>query len=433
MYVPVERGTMAVMTMSARRRRAHDKLAALPGVRPVRRPVTRAGDVAFDLYYVRVGRKTGHPVVVIPGGPGLASVAPYRAFRRHAAAAGFDVIMIEHRGVGLSRHDEAGADLPPEAITVKQVVDDVAAVLDDAGVETAHIYGSSYGSYIAAGVGVRHPGRVAGMVLDSPVLSAGDIDEMRTAIRGLLWEGTDTSGDDANPDLALKVRTLADEGMRLDGSAQVASLVYEYGGVSLLDRQLDLLLHGRTLLWAGLSRLLRITQRKTPYRHEDDLVGRIAFRELNFAGEPDGLPLDPSVVMREIHDPAQEFEREPFDLVTAMPEFDWPTAVLSGGRDLTTPPAVARQVADLIPDATLVTLPTAGHSVLDTRGRAALEVIGALRIGAIGTLADRGVELDNLPVNPLVRAAITVISAAAALESRLPAAVPRIVSRIRVS
>lgn len=116
-----------------------------------------------------------------------------------------------------------------------------------------------------------------------------------------------------------------------------------------------------------------------------------------------------------------------------MPEFDWPTAVLSGGRDLTTPPAVARQVADLIPHATLVTLPTAGHSVLDTRERAALEVIGALRIGAVGTLAERGVELDRLPVNPIVRAAITVIAAAAALESTLPAAVPRIVSRIRVS
>lgn len=421
----------SVMTMSARRRRAHDKLAALPGVRPVRRPVTRAARAEFDLYYVRVGRKTAHPVVVIPGGPGLASVAPYRAFRRHAAAAGCDVIMIEHRGVGLSRHDDAGADLPPQAITVKQVVDDIAAVLDDAGVQTAYIYGSSYGSYIAAGVGVRHPDRVAGMVLDSPVLSAGDIDEMRTAIRGLLWDGTEEPGaaDEASPDLALKVRTLAEEGMPLDGSAQVASMVYEYGGVRLLDRLLDLLLRGRTLLWAGLSGLLRVTQRKTPYRHEDDLVSRIAFRELNFAGEPDGLPLDPSVVMREIHDSDEKFEREPFDLVAAMPEFHWPTVVLSGGRDLTTPPAVARQVADLIPDAILVTLPTAGHSVLDTRERAALEVIGAVRIGAVGTLADRGAELDKLPVNPLVRAAITVISAAAALESRLPAAV----SRIRVS
>ncbi|MGK2868487.1 MAG: alpha/beta hydrolase [Mycobacterium sp.] len=424
------------MTMTEKRRRAHDRLAALPGVRPVRRPVTRAGDALFDLYYVRVGRKSAHPVVVIPGGPGLASVAPYRAFRRHAAAAGFDVIMIEHRGVGLSRHDDEGADLPPAAITVKQVVDDVVAVLEDAGVETAHIYGSAYGSYIAAGVGGRHPGRVAGMVLDSPVLSAGDIDEMRMAIRDLLWDGTESpvgADDSMTPDLSVKVRRLADEGMRFDGSAQVAGLVYEYGGVRLLDRQLELLLRGRTLLWAGLSGLLRMTQRKAPYRNEEDLVSRIAFRELNFAGEPDGLPLDPAVVMREIHDPAVEFEREPFDLVTAMPQFSWPTAVLSGGRDLTTPPAVARQIADLIPGATLVTLPTSGHSVLDTRERAALEVIGALRIGAVEILADRGVELDNLPVNVLVRAAITVISAASAVESKLPAAVPRIVSRIRVS
>ncbi len=426
------------MTMSAKRRRAHDKLAALPGVRPVRRPVTRGGDRMFDLFYVRVGRKSAHPVVVIPGGPGLASVAPYRAFRRHAAAAGYDVIMVEHRGVGLSRHDDDGADLPPEAITVKQVVDDIAAVLDDAGVQTAHIYGSSYGSYIAAGVGVRHPDRVAGMVLDSPVHSAGDIDEMRTAIRGLLWDGTEdaesTDGaDEQTPDLALKVRKLAGEGMRLDGSAQVASLVYEYGGTRLLDRQLELLLRGRTLLWQGLSRALRISLRKAPYRHEDDLVSRIAFRELNFAGEPDGLPLDPSVVMRDIHDPSVEFEKEPFDLTAEMPGFGWPTAVLSGGRDLTTPPAVAQQVVDLIPGATLVTLPSAGHSVLDTRERAALEVIGALRIGLLDTLAERGAELDRLPVNPLVRAAITVITAAAAVESTLPAAVPRIVSRIKVS
>lgn len=421
--------------MTAKRRRAHDRLAGLPGVRPVRRPVTRAGDASFDLYYVRVGRKSAHPVVVIPGGPGLASVAPYRAFRRHAAAAGIDVIMVEHRGVGLSRHDDAGADLPPEAITVKQVVDDIVAVLDDAAVETAHVYGTSYGSYIAAGVGVRHPGRVAGMVLDSPVLSAGDIEEMRTAIRGLLWDGPEGSADPdpQSSDLAVKVRRLADEGMRFDGSAQVASLVYEYGGERLLDRQLELLLHGRTLLWAGLSGLLRITQRKAPYRNEEDLVSRIAFRELNFAGEPDGLPLDPSVVIRELHDPAVEFEREPFDLVAAMPEFSWPTAVLSGGHDLTTPPAVARQVAELIPGATLVRLPSAGHSVLDTRERAALEVIGALRTGVVDTLAERGAELDNLPVNPLLRAAVAVIAAASTVESKLPAAVPRIVSRIRVS
>ena len=182
------------MTMNARRRRAHDKLAALPGVRPFGGrcgAVQRLGRGVRPL--LRAGRdaRSAHPLVVIPGGPGAASVALYRGFRRRAAAEGLDVIMVEHRGVGLSRHDDRGADLPPEALTIDQVVDDVAAVLDDAGVDKAVIYGTSYGTYLAAGFGVRHPHRVHAMVLDSPVLSAQDIDAVREAARRLLWNGDD--------------------------------------------------------------------------------------------------------------------------------------------------------------------------------------------------------------------------------------------------
>ena len=194
------------MTMNAKRRRAHDKLAALPGVRAVRRPIRPAGDQEFDLFYVRTGRKSAHPLVLIPGGPGAASIALYRGFRRRAAAEGLDVIMVEHRGVGMSRHDDSGTDLPPEALTIDQVVDDVAAVLDDAQVDKAVIYGTSYGTYVAAGVGARHPDRVHGMILDSPVLSADDIDAVRDATRRLLWDG-DTP---ETSDLAPKVRQLVD-------------------------------------------------------------------------------------------------------------------------------------------------------------------------------------------------------------------------------
>ena len=46
----------------------------------------------------------------------------------------------------MSRHADAGTDLPPEAITIDQVVDDVAAVLGDAGVGQAVLYGTSYGA-----------------------------------------------------------------------------------------------------------------------------------------------------------------------------------------------------------------------------------------------------------------------------------------------
>lgn len=402
--------------MNAKRRRVHDRLAALPGVRAVRRPVSPGSDEQFDLFYVRTGRKSAQPVVLIPGGPGVASIQPYRALRRRAAAAGFDVIMIEHRGVGMSRHTDAGADLPPAAITVEQVIDDIAAVLDDAGVHQAMVYGTSYGSYLAAGFGVRHRDRVAAMVLDSPVLSTADIDAMRAAIRGLLWEGNDPE----TAALAPKVRRLVAEGTLAAKGGELIGLLYGFGGAALLDRQLDLLLRGRTVVWSALRRLSGLSTRKAPYRNEVDLVGRIAFRELNYAGVPDGLPLDPALDMADMIGSAkfyEPFEAEPFDLTAELPGFDWPTVVLSGGRDLTTPPAIAERIAQLVPGAVLVRMPTVVHSVLDTRERAAFAVIRAVKEGAAEQLSAVAAELDALPARAVVRAAVRAISVAIAVEA----------------
>ncbi|MEY8015177.1 alpha/beta hydrolase [Mycobacterium servetii] len=408
------------MTMNAKRRRTHDKLARLPGVRPVRRPVSPGSAEEFDLYYVRAGRKSTHPLVIIPGGPGVASVLMYQGFRRRAAAAGLDVIMIEHRGVGMSRHDDSGADLPPEAITVEEVVDDVAAVLEDAHVDSAVLYGTSYGTYIAAGVGVRHPGRVRSMILDSPLLSRHDIAMVRDAVRGLLLAG---DGPESAA-LAPKMRKLVDAGVMTASAGELAAWMYGYGGPALLDRQLNLLLDGRTLLWHTLSRSTKILNRKVPYRFEADLVSRIAFRELDYAAEPDGLPLDPAVALRETLSPTAAFEAEPFDLAAEMPKFDWPTVLLSGGRDLVTPPAVARRIASLIPGAVLLTLPTMAHSALDFREPAALAVIAAVWDGAPSRLVGQGARLDALPPRTGVRLLWKALDAAAAVEGALPYPAP---------
>ena len=201
------------------------------------------GDQEFDLFYVRTGRKSPHPLVVIPGGPGAASIALYRGFRRRAVAEGLDVIMVEHRGVGMSRHDDTGTDLPPEALSIDQVVDDVAAVLDDAQVDKAVIYGTSYGTYVAAGVGVRHPDRVHAMILDSPLLSAEDINAVREATRRVLWHGDEPE----TADLATKVRRLVEDGVLTPAAAQLAAGMYGLAGPDVLRRQLDLLLDGPRL------------------------------------------------------------------------------------------------------------------------------------------------------------------------------------------
>jgi proline iminopeptidase len=428
------------MTMNSKRRRAHDKLAALPGVRAVRRPIRPrpnvAGQVApgsdqeFDLFYVRTGRKSVHPLVVIPGGPGAASIALYRGFRRRAATEGLDVIMVEHRGVGMSRHDDSGADLPPEALTIDQVVDDVAAVLDDAHVDKAVIYGTSYGTYVAAGVGVRHPNRVNGMILDSPVLSAQDIDAVRDATRRLLWDG-DTA---ESADLAPKVRQLVDQHVLSPEATQLAAAVYGFAGPTVLRRQLDLLLAGRRGLWSALGLGARfLFDRKAPYRHEPDLVGRIGYRELNYAAVPDGKPLDPAIAFHEFATDSTQFESEPFDLIEEMPKFTWPTLVISGGRDLITPPAVADRIASLIPGAVLVKLPTAGHSIIDLREHAALDIIKAACEGTTSGLPARAKKLDSTPGGLRVRLLIWGIAAAAVAERAVPAVVPRTVQRVTAS
>jgi proline iminopeptidase len=415
------------MTMNAGRRRVHDKLAALPGVRPVRRPIVAGGSEEFDLFYVRTGKKSAHPLVIIPGGPGAASVALYRGLRRRAANAGLDVIMIEHRGVGLSRHDDAGADLPPEAMTIDDVVEDIAAVLDDAQVGSAVIYGTSYGTYLAAGLGARHPGRVHAMILDSPLLSADDIDVVRAATRRVLWDGDEpeTAG------LAVKVRRLFDDGVLTPTAVQLAADMYGVAGPDLLGRQLDLLLEGQDWLWGAVGFGTRLFfERKTPYHNEPDLVGRIGYRELNYGAEPDGKPLDPAVALRELAIGDPNFVAEPYDLISAMPAFTWPTVVISGGRDLTTPRAVAKKIADLIPDSVLVEMPTAGHSVIDDREGSALEIVKAVYAGTMNQLPRRSTQLDAAPRAMSVRLLVWAIHAAAAAESMVPAAVPRVVRQV---
>jgi pimeloyl-ACP methyl ester carboxylesterase len=256
------------------------------------------------------------------------------------------------------------------------------------------------------------------MILDSPLLSRHDIASVRDAIRGLLLKGDSPE----TAALALKVRRLVDAGVMTASAAQVAATVYGYGGARLLDRQLDLLLDGRSMLWRGLVRSTTMgVSRKAPYRYEIDLVSRIAFRELDYAAQPDGLPLDPAVAMRETLTQTAVFEAEPYDLVAEMPKFGWPTVVVAGGRDLVTPPAVAERVVSLLPNAVLLALPTMAHSALDFREPAALTIASTVWRGELDGLAAQAPALDAMPARPPVSLLWKAIEVATAIEHALPA------------
>ena len=313
----------------------------------------------------------------------------------------------------MSRRDDSGTDLPAESLTITAVVDDIAAVLDDAGVDTAVVYGASYGSYLAAGLGVRHRDRVHAMVLDSPLLNSNDFDVVRRACRDLLW-------NDDSP-LAAQVRALTEVGAFDPEDLTIAAGIYGIGGADLLGRHLDLLLDRRRLLWSSMRFVtVNVSRRKMLFHNESDLVEPIGFRELNFAGTPDGLPLDTALTWRGVPASTVVFQAEPFDLVAEMPGFRWPTVVVSGGRDLITPAAVAHRIAELVPASTVVQLPNAAHSILDSHAEAALRIVSAVAGGREKSLPAQAGALDRLPAVASVRIARPALAAAARIAGALP-------------
>lgn len=362
--------------------------SAMP--RRLRREATGTAP-AFDLAYQRDAPGIGPVVLAIPGGPGIAVPVPYRRFRRRAARAGLDVIMVEHRGVGLSRRDLAGQDLPASAITVPQVVDDLLAVLDAEGLDRVLVSGSSYGAYVAAALAVTAPERVAGLVLDSPVLGAEDYRAVREHARAMLWRADAPEAGPAERRTAAKLRTLVDRDGHDEEALGAAALgLYDTGGAALVERYLDQLVVGRAPLTRALfAATVRSSGDAGRVRHlfEPDLVGSISYGELRYDSPRDGRIFDPGVLLGS--ETAPPFRGERYDLATELAAVHAPAVILSGTRDLTAPRPVAEQIAQVLPEATLIRVPGLGHSALDAHPVVLIALLRALSRGTQRAWAER--------------------------------------------
>ena len=97
----------------------------------------------------------GEPVWLIMG-LGYPSAMWYRI--RPALAARYRTIVLDNRGAGLS-------DTPPGPYPIPQMASDAAAVLDAAGVESAHVFGVSMGGMIAQEFALQYSQRVLSLIL----------------------------------------------------------------------------------------------------------------------------------------------------------------------------------------------------------------------------------------------------------------------------
>ncbi|MWB97410.1 alpha/beta fold hydrolase [Agromyces seonyuensis] len=123
-------------------------------------PAVRTGRVAVEgdaiVYDVR---GTGEPIILLPGTPGDASAY---ALIADPLAADRTVITYDPRGFGRSTGRE------PRRYEIGQQARDVVAVLQDAGIDRALVFGNSAGAEVGLELAKNHPEVVAGLVAHEP-------------------------------------------------------------------------------------------------------------------------------------------------------------------------------------------------------------------------------------------------------------------------
>jgi 3-oxoadipate enol-lactonase len=107
------------------------------------------------LNYSVTGRRSGPPVLLIQG---LGADKHGWDLQRLALACSYRTIALDNRGSGRS-------DKPHGEYSLEQMAADALAVLDDAGVETAHVVGASMGGAISQLLTITHPDRVRSLTL----------------------------------------------------------------------------------------------------------------------------------------------------------------------------------------------------------------------------------------------------------------------------
>jgi len=113
------------------------------------------GEDGTRIHYDVFGKADGEPLLLVQG---LGADRRGWILQRRALGAKYRCYALDNRGVGKS-------DKPPGPYDLSMMARDAIAVLDDAGVDRAHVVGASMGGVISQILGVLHADRVRSLVL----------------------------------------------------------------------------------------------------------------------------------------------------------------------------------------------------------------------------------------------------------------------------
>lgn len=113
------------------------------------------GPDGCKINYLDFGKRDAEPVLMVQG---LGADSRSWFMQRRPFGRKYRCLAPDNRGVGRSGRPEGPYDL-------EMMAEDLLAVLDDAGVESAHVMGASMGGILASILAVRNPERVRSLIL----------------------------------------------------------------------------------------------------------------------------------------------------------------------------------------------------------------------------------------------------------------------------
>ncbi|TWI35903.1 prolyl aminopeptidase [Paracoccus sulfuroxidans] len=125
-------------------------------VEPFDQRMIDVGD-GHQIYLEQSGNPLGTPVIVLHGGPG-GGCSPY--MRRFFDPSAYRVVLFDQRGCGRSRPHAS-----IEANTTQHLLDDIALIRRELGIERSILFGGSWGATLAIAAAEAAPDAVTALVL----------------------------------------------------------------------------------------------------------------------------------------------------------------------------------------------------------------------------------------------------------------------------
>ena len=290
------------------------RMELYPALEPFAAQQLRVGD-RHALYVEQSGNPDGFAVLFLHGGPGSHTRPVHRQFFDPSF---YRIVLFDQRGCG--RSTPSGCT---EQNTTADLVEDIETLRWRLGLERMLLFGGSWGATLALAYAVRHPRRVAAMVLRGVFLgSRGEVDRY------------------------LQTASLVEGG---DALARYHALVNQPDEVAARAA----------------------AQRWVAYEE--------AVMNLEAGQHSPGATLEPAAALArarvQLHYLAHDCFLRPGELLASLgPLADIPVLIVQGGRDRVCPPRAARELARRLARAELRMIEDGGHSAL------APEMASALRL-----------------------------------------------------